>query len=64
MAVFCYSSADLLLGYILNDFEMFPVVHFITGITFLFIFHMLCIYIVRSYYFKIFSAFFYHISVS
>jgi len=33
MAVFCYSLADIFLRYILNDFEMFPVVHFITGIT-------------------------------
>jgi hypothetical protein len=37
----------------LNDFEMVPVAPNITGITFAFTFHMRCISIVRSLYFKI-----------
>jgi hypothetical protein len=45
-----------LLRYFLNDFEMVPVAPIITGITFVFTFHMHCISIVRSLYFKIFSA--------
>jgi hypothetical protein len=35
--------------YFLNDFEMVPVVPLITGITFVFTFHMRCISIVRFY---------------
>jgi hypothetical protein len=46
----------MLLTYFLNDFEMVPVAPIITGITFIFTFHMRCIYIVRSSYFRIFSA--------
>jgi hypothetical protein len=46
----------LLLTYFLNDSEMVPVVPIITGITLVFTFHMRCISIVRSLYFKIFSA--------
>jgi hypothetical protein len=46
-----------LLMYFLNDFEIVPVAPFITGITFVFTFHMRCISIVRSLYFRIFSAF-------
>jgi hypothetical protein len=46
----------MLLTYFLNDFEMLPVAAIITGITLVFTFHMRCIYIVRSLYFKIFSA--------
>jgi hypothetical protein len=42
-----------LLRYFLNDFEMVPVAPIITGITFVFTFHMRCIYIVRSLYFRI-----------
>jgi hypothetical protein len=38
----------MLLMYFLNDFEMVPVVPVITGITFVFTFHMRCISIVRS----------------
>jgi hypothetical protein len=54
-----------LLTYFLNDFEMVPVAPIITRITFVFTSHMRCSSIVRSLYFKIFSAsFFYHISVS
>jgi len=60
MAVFCSSFTswfpDMLLMYCLNDFEMVPVAPIITGITLVFTFHMHCIYIVRSLYFKIFSA--------
>jgi len=34
----------------MNDSEMVPVEHIITDITFVFMFHMRCIYIVRSLY--------------
>jgi hypothetical protein len=44
------------LTYFLDDFEMVPVAPVITGITLVFIFHIGCIYILRSLYFKIFSA--------
>jgi uncharacterized membrane protein YidH (DUF202 family) len=55
----------VLLMYFLNDFEMVPVAPINTGITLAFTFHMRCISIVRSSYFKIFSdSFFNHISVS
>jgi len=52
MAVF-YSSLTscfpgMLLTYFLNDFEIVPVAPIITGITFVFTFHMRCISIVRS----------------
>jgi len=60
MAVFCSSLTSwfpgMLLTYFLNDFEMVPVAPIIAGITFVFTFHMRCIYIVRSLYFRIFSA--------
>ena len=46
----------MLLTYFLNDFEIVPVAPIITGITFVFTFHMHCISIVRSLYFIIFSA--------
>ena len=36
----------MLLTYFLNDFEMVPVAPIITGITFVFTFHMRCISIV------------------
>jgi len=60
MAVF-YSSLTsccpgMLLTYFLNDFEIVPVAHIIIGITFVFTFHMRCISIVRSLYFRTFSA--------
>ena len=59
MAVFCSSFTScvpgMLLTYFLNDFETVPVAP-ITGITFVFTFHMRCISIVRSSYFRIFSA--------
>ena len=69
MAVFCRSLTscfpDMLLTYFLSDFEIAPVAPITTGITFVFTFHMRCISIVRSLYFRILSAsFFYHISVS
>ena len=38
----------MLLTYFLNDFEIVPVAPIITGITFVFTFHMRCISIVRS----------------
>ena len=60
MAVFCSSLTScfpgMLLTYFLNDFEIVPVAHIITGITFVFTFHMRCISIVRSLYFRIISA--------
>jgi len=62
MAVFCSSLTSwfpgTLLTYFLNDFEMVPVAPIITGITFVFTFHMRCISIVKSLYFRIFSAYF------
>ena len=60
MTVFCSSFTScfpgMLLTYFINDFEIVPVAPIITGITFVFTFHMRCIYIVRSLYFRIFSA--------
>ena len=60
MAVFCSSLTSwfpgMSLTYYLNDLEMVPVAPIITGITLVFTFHMRCISIVRSLYFKIFSA--------
>jgi len=69
MAVFWSSLTscfpDMLLTYFLNDFETVPVAPVVTGITFVFTFHMRCISIVRTLYFRILSAsFFNHISVS
>ena len=66
MAVFCNSlflcSTGMMLRYCLSDFEMVPAVPFITGIAFVFIFYMCCIYFVRSLYLKIFSAsFLFHV---
>jgi len=46
----------MLLTYFLNDFEIVPVAPVITGITFVFTFHMRYISIVRSLYIRIFSA--------
>jgi hypothetical protein len=45
-----------LLRYSLNDFEMVTVAPICIGITFSFTFHMRCISIIRSLYFRIFSA--------
>ena len=60
MAVFCSSLTswfpDMWLTYFLNDLEAVPVTQIITGITLVLTFHMRCISIVRSLYFKIFSA--------
>jgi len=69
MAAFCSSLTSWFSGmsltYFLNDLEMVPVAPIITGITLVFTFHMRCMSIVRSLYFKIFSAsFFNHISIS
>jgi hypothetical protein len=59
MAVFCSSLTlwfpGILLTYFLNDFEMVPVAPIITGIAFDFTFHVRCIFVVRSLYFRIFS---------
>ena len=71
MAVFCSSLTSCFSGmlltfkYFLNGSEIVPVAPIITGITYVFTFHMCCISIVRYLYFRIFSAsFFNHISVS
>src|SRR5215813_6597861 len=64
MAVFCSSLTSwfpgMLITYFLNDFKIVPFAPNITGITLAFTFHMRCISIVRSLYFKIFSASFYY----
>ena len=56
MAVFCSSLTScfpgMLLTYLLNDSETRPVAPIITGITFVFTFHMRSISIVRSLYLK------------
>ena len=61
MAGFCSSLTScfpgMLLTYFLNDFEIVPVAPIITGITFVFTFHMRYISFVRSLYFLIFSVF-------
>ena len=60
VAVFCTFLTScfpgMLLTYFLNDSEIDPAAPIITGITFVFTFHMRCISIVRSLYFRIFSA--------
>ena len=60
MAAFCSYFISCFLGmllrYFLNDSEMLPVAPIITGITFVFTFHMSSISIVKSLYFSIFSA--------
>jgi hypothetical protein len=57
MAVFCSSLTSrfpgIVLTYFLNYFEMVLVAPIITGITLAFTFHIRCISIVRSLYFKI-----------
>ena len=64
MAVFCSSLTScfpgILLTYLLNDSEIVPVTPIITGITFVFTFHMGCISIVRSLHFRNFSAYYYY----
>jgi hypothetical protein len=50
----------MLLTYFLNDFEMVPVAPIITGITLVFTFHMRCISIVRSLYFRILYYYYYY----
>ena len=60
MAVFCSSLTicfpGMLLTYFLNDFEIVPVAPIITGVTFVFTFHMRYISVVRFLFFEIFSA--------
>ena len=55
MAVFFSSLTSCFLGmlltYFLNDFEIVPVAPIITGITFVFTFHMRCISIVKVFIF-------------
>jgi hypothetical protein len=43
----------MVLTYFLNDFDMIPVAPIITGITLFSTFHIRCISIVRSLYFKL-----------
>ena len=50
------SFPGMLLTCFLNNFEIVPVAPFVTGITFVLTFHMRCISILRSLYFRIFSA--------
>ena len=68
MAVFWSSLTSwfpgMLLTCFLNDFEIVPVSPIITGITFVFTFHMRCISIVRPLYFRIFSAAYYYTLLS
>jgi len=45
----------MLLRYFLNDYETVPIAPIITGTTFVYLFHMRSISIVRSEYFRIFS---------
>jgi len=60
VAVCCSSFTScfpgMLLTYFLNNFETAPVAPIITGIASVFTFHMRCISVVRSLYFRIFSA--------
>ena len=49
----------MLLTYFLNDFEIVPVAPIITGITFVFTFHMSCVSIVRSLYSIIYYYYYY-----
>jgi len=60
MAVFCSFLTScfpgMLLTYFVNNFEIVPVAPAITGITFVFTFHMRCISIVRYFYFRILSV--------
>jgi hypothetical protein len=46
----------MFLRYFLYDFEIVPVASIVTGITFVFTFHMGCIYVARFLYFRIFWA--------
>ena len=61
MAVLCSSLTScfpgMLLTYFLNDFEIAPVVPIITGITFVFTFHMRCIYYYYYYYYYYYEHF-------
>ena len=62
MAVFWSSLIScfpgMLLTYFLNDFETVPVAPIIIHITFVFTFHVRCISVLRSLYFRIFAAYF------
>ena len=64
MAVLCRSLTSwipgTLLRYFLNDFEMVPVAPIITGITFVFTFHVRCISVLSSLCFKISASFLLH----
>jgi len=65
MAVFCSSFTScfpgMLLTYFLNDFEIVPVTPIITGITFVFTFHMRCISVVGYYYYYYYYYYYHYI---
>ena len=50
----------MLLTYFLNDFEIVPVAPIITGITFVFTFHMRCISVVRALYYYYYYYYYYY----
>ena len=52
--IMCFHN--MLLRYFMNDFALVPVAPIIAGFTFVFIFQINCITIVRFLYFRIFSA--------
>jgi hypothetical protein len=54
--IYTYIPETNYVTYFLNEFEIVPIDPIITAITFDFTFHMRCITIVRSLYFRIFSA--------
>ena len=59
MAVFCSSLTScfpgMLLTYFRSNFEIVPMAPIITGITFVFTFHVRCVSVVRPLYFRIIS---------
>jgi hypothetical protein len=63
MAVFCSSLIScvpvMFLMYYLSDCEMVRVAPVITGITFVFTFHVRCVSVLRSLYFRIYAASFF-----
>jgi len=60
MAAFCSCMSPCLpgmwLSYFLSYFQMVPIAPLVAGNAFVFAFHILCISVVRSLYFRIFSA--------
>jgi hypothetical protein len=62
--VISYLPISTLLRYFRNKFEMLLVVPVVTGITFVFTFHIRCIFLIRTSYSQIFRLFFDHVLVS